>query len=154
MRLSRARGFTLVEMVFTMAIVAVLVLGVMAGTNVSMKSRTLSRERDVAREAIRARLEAIADAPFDTVSAMDGTQFEVPNPADMPTGLAVREPLTSSVTGELPGRVTVSSSPAPAGDYNGDTVPDLLKVSVEVRWLGADGRANRMEVSTFVADRS
>lgn len=150
---SRSRGFTLVEMVFTMAIVAILVLGVMAGTNASMKSRTLSRERDVAREAIRARLEAIADAPYDTLLAMDGTQFPVPNPADLPSGVPVREPLTSSVTGEQPGKVSVSDSPAPAGDYNGDTVPDLLFVSVEVRWVGADGRPNRMEGSTYLAER-
>lgn len=46
-----ASGFTLIELVITVGTLVLLILGVMTGTSVAMKTRTDSRERDIAREA-------------------------------------------------------------------------------------------------------
>lgn len=139
---TRAEGFSLIEVAIVISVATIFLLGVFATFNVSEKARNMANERDLAREACRAKLEEIADlaaANFSAVSALDGTFFDVPE-TPSPTG----ERLISSVAGELPGKIFVADSPAPAR-------PNLLKVTVQVRYLTRDSQATFVEASTLVA---
>lgn len=138
----RTKGFTLVEVAIVTVVVVIVLLGVFATFNVADRARNFSAERDLAREACRAKLEELTElgaVNFPGLLAMHGTFFDVPE-TPSPTG----QRLMSSVAGELPGRIVVASSPAPAR-------PDLLKVTVQVRWIGHDGGLNVSELTTLVA---
>lgn len=142
---NRRAGFTLIEVIVTVALTSVLLLGLFALLGASMAARNETRERDIAREAARATLEQVLATPFDLV---EGTYGTTGNPTFFAVGTKPNQ-LTSSVAGELPLRVEIdtATAPASAGDDG------LKRVIVQVRWVGADNRANTYELSSYMANR-
>jgi len=166
---ARSSGFTLTEIVFTISISVLLLLGVMSGMAVATKSRNYQREKDIAHEAARTRLDTILDLAadgvggFTLVQGMNNRTFPVPNTTpvtdpngmnDYPTGVIALMAATNTLThpnggGTNPGLVQVEQGPAPMSG-------DLFRVTVTVTWRSADnagGNVNTVELSAFVANR-
>jgi prepilin-type N-terminal cleavage/methylation domain-containing protein len=142
LKASGRSGFSLVEIAVVISVASVVLLGVFATFNVSDRARNMANERDLAREACRAKLEELAElgaVNFAGLPALHDTFFDVPE-TPSPTG----ERLISSVAGELPGKILVSDSPAPAR-------ANLLRVTVQVRYMSRDNQATFLEASTLVA---
>lgn len=156
MNVRPTRGFTLLEIMIVTVVVSVVLLGVFSTFNVADKARVFASERDLAREACRAKLEELTDlaaTSYGSVATSHGTFFDVPE-APSPTG----ERLVSSVPGELPGRILISTQANPAHAPLDSTParPNLMKITVQVRWLGhetdqSSPTGSMIEMSALVA---
>ncbi len=163
-RPSSNSSFSLLEITFTLALSAVLLMAIFASIATSIKSRNFTREREVALEAARAKLEVIQDmaatGQYAQILALDGTTFPAPNPADFPGTVGADElPSTARLTGEDgsgsdPGRVSVTdlaNATIPTGP-----LPTSMKVTVLVLWRSGGegvGGTSRVELATIVTDR-
>lgn len=123
----RGGGFTLTELMASIAILTLLAIGLSTSLVTSMRANAATRERDVAREAALSQMEIISTADFAALSAADGQSFPVPELAD-----PASEP--------NPGLITVDISN-----------PDLVRVDVRVAWTGVHGDQD-FELSTLLAD--
>ena len=147
-------GFTLLEVSIVVVVASIMILAVFSTLSSTRKTRATADELDRAREAARAKLEFIASLPMASLPGLHNTTFAVPDPADLqgaapatPDFNARWRPLTSSVTGQQPGIILVDSATPPA------EAGALVRVTVRVRWLVQDGRANVVEYTTLVAEQ-
>lgn len=179
---SRRAGFSLLEAMIGMALLALAVGGFAASIQSGVDLGRVNRETALAHQAARQRLESIQAAPF-------GQVFRTFNedPADDPggpgtapgNGFAV--PGLSAIPGDadgLPGLVRFPDSDGPGGarilresvedvrsgmprDLNADGVVDdedhagdyvLLPVSIRVEWRGASG-SRSVELSALLSIR-
>jgi len=131
----RSRGFTLVELAVGLAVLAVLLLGLAIALATSARLKAAARERLVAEEAARSKLEEILAWPdFSTLAALfDGEDFAAGAGAD-----ALRAQPDDA--DGLPGEVRIDTTDA-----------SLLGVRVTVAWRGAGGD-DRVELNTKVAN--
>lgn len=156
------QAFTLLEIVVVIGVATIFLLGVFSTFHVADQARHMAAEQDLAREACRAKLEELSDlgaVSFGSLPGLHETFFDVPE-VPSPTG----ERLVSSVAGELPGKIIISSQANPPGPHPGASdptpaSPTLLKVTVQVRWLSrvrtardAGPEAQVVEMSTLIAE--
>lgn len=117
MKRAHARhGYTLVEVAFWLAILAVAMLGLASALVSTHRMRAAASERALAASAAERVLETIKVADFDAVPALYGQGY------------------VFSVSGLVP----PPGGPAGAVYLDGAN-PELLRISVEVRWRGITG---------------
>lgn len=123
-------GFTLVEVMVGISILAVSILGIASFAATSQRLTRTAEEKDAAREALAAKLQEVEGTPFAQIQAThDGTGFAVTKAGAANNML---RPLPGDADG-LPGSVTVTVPPNP-GDPS-----RLLQVVVRVDWQGPNG---------------
>ena len=115
-------GFTLVEVIFAVAVVAVAIIGVAGTMLISLRHQESARQADIAHNIVQDQIERIRATEFSTIL----TAFAAPNDTFVVPGL----PSTSGdpLNPDAQGRITIQQ-----------LAPDLLDVTVEVSWPGAVG---------------
>jgi len=121
----RCEGFTMIEVVIAMILLATGLLALLSVTMGGMAQREVSREYDVARNAASAKLDEIRARDFSSVAAYNNTFFEVDG-LMTPTGWA------------NPGNVTIDNS-----------VSDLYDVTVTIRWR-IKGNASALVFNEYI----
>lgn len=137
MRAHEPAGFTLIELTFSLSIIAIIILAAVAAVGSASRVGDVHRERTAALFAATAKIEEAIAADFAQVkTTWNGTRFQAP-------------PLTgtngSVEVGEV--RITVESDPDP------DTLTDdVLFVEAIVSWSGAAGPQD-LALSTRLSQR-
>ena len=75
-------GFSLVELMMAMAIIAIALFGILSMITQTMKMREMGRENELAKEWVQKRIEEVKSQP---ISAMSGWQWPTPIPVCMTT---------------------------------------------------------------------
>jgi len=124
------QGFTLIEVMFGAAILAIAVLGVSSMATASQKLTQSSEEKGAALEAVEEKLREIEATDYDQIAAVHHqTGFSV-TATDVLNNML--PPLVGDADG-MPGNVQVAV-PAPPGDGN-----SMLQIDVRVDWVGSSG---------------
>lgn len=151
---ARRSGFTLLQVTIVVVVASIMILAVFSTLSSTRKTRASADELDRAREAARAKLEFIASLPLASVPGLHNQTFDVPDPADLQGAAPATpdfqlrwRPLRSSVSGQRPGIILVDSTTPPA------VAGALVRVTVRVRYIGQDGRANVVEYTTLLAEQ-
>jgi len=76
------KGFSLVELMMAMAIIAIALFGILSMITQTMSMREVARENEMAKEWVQKRIEEIKSQP---ISGMSGWQWPTPMPACMTT---------------------------------------------------------------------
>ncbi len=146
-------GFSLVEVAVALGLATLLLLGVFSTLSMGTRLASAGREREIAREAARARLEALqtlCDQDPGLVSALTGTDFAVPNPDDSvdldgngSRDVIPHNRLVSAVAGRRPGLITVNP-----------IAPRLLRATVRIDWRASDGSTSRYQLTAILSQRT
>ena len=119
-RLSGERGFTLLEVIIALGVIAISLFAALTMILHTSKTKDSMREQQIARETAAAKLEEIKAHPFNLINATySGATFPVSGLTD-PTNVA----------GNFQGRGTVSVDASN---------PNLFEVQVTVTWRGQGG---------------
>ena len=121
-------GFTIIEVVLALVVLAVVVLGYMASQNAAVALERDTQDRELALNAAVRRLEALKTLSLGDLEALDGSGFAV-------AGL---NPPAGDADG-LPGLVRVEM-----------LSPVLARVTVRVEWQGAGGTRSQ-EIGTLIS---
>ncbi len=155
---------TLVEIIVTMALAAILTLAVFSAVTGSALARKVNRQNELARETCRAWLDHISDLANQNIdpSSLHDTYYDVPLttggngpvvPAAMTDpSLILRGPLAAPDLGK-PLHVAVVELAPPGG---GAPPPfPLWRVTITVTWLGSEKGFGTQEfiMSTVVTNR-
>lgn len=125
-------GFTLVEIAFSVLIMTVLAVSVLAVFWTNTRAQTSNRDRETARIAASSKMEEIlAWLDYDTLVATFTNPPHTPFAAD-----DLVEP-----GGGPPGTVIID-----------DTDPDLLQIAVRVTWIGPSNIVESFELTTALAN--
>ena len=141
---SRESGFTLLEVSFGLAIVGVIAVSIMATIVTCSKAQSYYRERAVAREAARSKMEEVlAWKDFcGLVPAFDGGEFDADVRVAPALGpVAEGDPVASVEVGRSPGSVSVVK-----------LSPHLVRVVVRVEWQSPARGNQQYEISTRIVD--
>ena len=145
MRTSRRDGFTLIEVSFGLAIIGIIAVSVMATIVTCSKSQNYHRERAIAREAARSKMEEVlAWREFQTlVETFDNTTFDA--------GTLITGDFEEVVVKE--GEDPPDPVAIPPGMVDAELVsPYLARVTVRVEWESPARGMQDYEVTTMVAD--
>jgi prepilin-type N-terminal cleavage/methylation domain-containing protein len=171
------RGFSLLELVIAMAVIALAILSLMTLINSSAHLQEISREKALATNAVRKILEEMRNAVFSEVYARYNS-----NGADNPVGSASSghtfsvAGLNPVVSGGLVGQIffpevgtslcenvqNATLGMAAGKDLNRDGVIDgnprntdykVLPVRVVILWRGVGNLPTQVEVSTFITEK-
>lgn len=163
MKIASRRGISLVEVMVTLGLSILLLSGMFAMTASTTQSRSFSRERELAVEAARSRLEVIQDMAMNgqigTVPTLNNTTFAVPNAADYPAGTSTStlQALVSPTNGPA-GLVLVDSDPQHPGTATpinvGTPSVRVYRVTVQVNWRSAAGGDFTVESVALVTNRT
>lgn len=138
------RGFTLVEMVVTAALFALIFGGLFASVQFSLKLLSLSKASTGASSLANERLEYIRSLAYDTIGTVSG----------IPSG-PVPQNSTTTLNGVLyHERVLIGYVDSPddgvgGADVNG-ILADYKQVKVEYTWLGTNGSSSLALISNIV----
>jgi len=121
----RCEGFTIIEVIIAMVLLATGLLALLSVTMGGMAQRQVTREYDIARNAASAKIEEIRGLDFSDVVDYHNANFAVDG-LMTPTGWA------------NPGLVTVNSS-----------VSDLYDVTVTIRWR-INGNASALVYNEYI----
>lgn len=120
----RRSGFTIIEVAFALAILALVIVGALAALGSASRLREVHRERTVALAAAASKLDEAFAADFQTVAtAWNGSRFAAPPLVDASGSADV-----GTVS------VTVEQDLDPATDQD-----DILLVEARVEWTGVAG---------------
>ncbi|RMG10413.1 MAG: hypothetical protein D6731_17465 [Planctomycetota bacterium] len=134
----RAVGFSLLEVLFAMGVLATVLLALASIVHSSSRLDQVSRERILAYQAAASRLELVLGEPWDTLLARNGETFTITG--ELPSG-NVAERLRAGGGRTAPGLVTVSET----------GTPDLRRVEVSVLWRSDLGKDLEVRLETLVA---
>jgi len=123
---SRARGFTLVEVMFALAIIAIAIFAIMSMIVTSMATKESTRELQVAKEAVGGKIEELKAKGFASLSTA------YPSSANLYTVASTVAELTHATTSQPGAAMTVTI------DASNPDVYDLL---VTLVWKGRNGNA-------------
>jgi prepilin-type N-terminal cleavage/methylation domain-containing protein len=139
-RLRSERGFTLVEIVVGMVLLAIVTVPIAGVMTASVKAHEVAQERTLAEQAAAQQLEAVRALPYTSVGTIDG------NP---PGTLAASKTISApGISATLTTKVSFVSDPTPTGFVTG---ADYKKVVVTV----TDAKGKRLtQASTYVAPSS
>ena len=144
-------GLTLLEVVLSAAILAVLLLGAFSAMAHSLRAGALSREREAATR------QALLELDHRSAAASTAAQFDaglIDPPLDagfdvtIDAGEGARVHLPLAERGHDNGRVgRVTATALPDGTYDGRQ--HLVELRAIVRWRAADGRDAQVVVSSW-----
>lgn len=138
-RLKRCRGFSLVEVIFAMAVLAIAILGMFGTMLASLQHRDAARQSDIASNAAREMTERIRSTPFSDIQATFGPPIDYFNV----DGLELTTPNAANPNG-FQGRISITQE-----------VGDLLTIRVEITWPDGSGtRQNQIWLDMKVLDNS
>jgi prepilin-type N-terminal cleavage/methylation domain-containing protein len=171
------RGFSLLELVIAMAVIALTLLSLMTLINSSAHLQEISREKAIATNAVRKILEEMRNAVFSEVyprynsngadnpvgSASSGHTFSVAGLTPLVSGGLVGQIFFPEVGSSLREDVKDAALGMAAGkDLNRDGVIDgnprntdyrVLPVRVVILWRGVGNLSTQVEVSTFITEK-
>lgn len=125
--LQRQRGFTLLEVMIAMVVIAIALFAAISMIFHTSTAKETMREQEIAKEAASAKIEEIKAHAFDQIfSTYNGASFTV-------TGLNA-----PSGAGKGLGSVAVDS-----------TNPNLYEVTVTIRWRGVQGSRSYLMRNLF-----
>ena len=117
------KGLTLIEMLFSFGLLAIVVSSAFFGLLVAHQMSEDSHSRFVALNAARSTLEEIKDTPLANVPNIDTVKFV---PIDLPNGV-----------------INITTNPASV------STAQVATVTVTVTWAGAQNRQQQLEVTTM-----
>ncbi|MBI4231306.1 MAG: prepilin-type N-terminal cleavage/methylation domain-containing protein [Planctomycetes bacterium] len=139
-------GFSLIELMMAMTILAVALLALMAGITHCIQQSEALQQYNLAMQAAQSKLEEIQAVSAEDLDAVVTTYNA--DPADDPDGEGTAPGSVFAVTGLI---VTDDDADGIAGEVLvDDTDPDLLAVTVQVVWQGPTGAQTDVTLLTLL----
>ncbi len=139
-------GFSLIELMMALTILAVALLALMAGITHCIQQSNTHQEYNIAMAAAQSKLEEIQAVSAEDLDTVEPTYNA--DPADDPDGDGTAPGNAFAVTGLS---VTDGDEDGIAGEVViDDTDPDLLEVTVQVVWQGPAGAQTDVTLQTML----
>lgn len=138
MRKNKQSGFSLIEVIFAVSVIAIAVIGILSVMVVSVKHQKAARETDLASNAAREQIERVRGTTFASIAPT----FGPPNDHFTVVGLNMNPPDVLNPAGAQ-GQITLNVITA-----------DLLEVVVVVDWPSEAGSQGRISMTTQIYDNT
>ncbi len=135
-RARRSRGgFTLVELMISMAVIAIAILGVISVVMHTVRSKEKMRELDLAKQAAATRLEELRSVDFDTLSNTASPVYDKFTVAELAHPSGANQRAYGWIKAYHDG----------SANFN----PDLVDLEVTIEWVGVMGSSKYQARSLY-----
>ena len=142
-------GVTLVELMIALIVMGIAIIGVVSVMLHTIKSKELTREFDIAKEAAHSKLEQLRATPWEQTGGLTGPFLSDMNSTIYTAPFTVPElNHTATANKKAFGNVRVYNENYPrrnAANFN----PDLIDIEIRIQWIGIDGQREHAVRSMF-----